>query len=123
LGNIKLKLDNPPRRDVVLLPRDGFVIIAFKADNPGSWLLHCHIARHASEGLALQILERRAEAFKIWPDDDKDVEIARGTCKDWNEWYAQCKNWWHPKDQPDYACNCDKNPKTKPWCFQDDSGI
>jgi Multicopper oxidase len=27
---------NPPRRDVVLLPANGYVIIAFKADNPGS---------------------------------------------------------------------------------------
>jgi Multicopper oxidase len=31
-----LKCDNPPRRDVVLLPANGYVIIAFKADNPGS---------------------------------------------------------------------------------------
>jgi hypothetical protein len=30
-----IKCDNPPRRDVVLLPASGFVIIAFKADNPG----------------------------------------------------------------------------------------
>ena len=26
---------NPPRRDSVLLPAGGFVVIAFKADNPG----------------------------------------------------------------------------------------
>lgn len=31
-------LNNPPRRDVVLLPAQGFVIIAFKADNPGAWV-------------------------------------------------------------------------------------
>lgn len=33
--NPHLKCDNPPRRDVVLLPATGYVIIAFKADNPG----------------------------------------------------------------------------------------
>ena len=33
--NPHLKCDNPPRRDVVLLPASGYVIIAFKADNPG----------------------------------------------------------------------------------------
>jgi hypothetical protein len=27
---------NPPRRDVALLPAGGYLIIAFKADNPGS---------------------------------------------------------------------------------------
>lgn len=41
---------NPPRRDVVLLPAKGYIAIAFKPDNPGVWLLHCHIAWHASAG-------------------------------------------------------------------------
>lgn len=35
---------NPPRRDVVLLPAGGYIAIAFKPDNPGAWLVHCHIA-------------------------------------------------------------------------------
>jgi Multicopper oxidase len=30
-----IKCDNPPRRDVALLPASGYLIIAFKADNPG----------------------------------------------------------------------------------------
>ncbi|KAK0702154.1 multicopper oxidase-domain-containing protein [Lasiosphaeris hirsuta] len=59
LQNDQLKFDNPPRRDVVLLPTEGYIVIAFKADNPGSWLFHCHIPWHASSGLALQILERQ----------------------------------------------------------------
>lgn len=41
---------NPPRRDVVLLPAGGYIAIAFKPDNPGAWLMHCHIAWHASAG-------------------------------------------------------------------------
>lgn len=41
---------NPPRRDVVLVPAGGYIAIAFKPDNPGIWLLHCHIAWHASAG-------------------------------------------------------------------------
>ena len=43
--SLNLKFDNPPRRDVVLLPRKGFVVIGFKADNPGAWLIHCHIGK------------------------------------------------------------------------------
>jgi hypothetical protein len=50
VGGLNLKLDNPPRRDVALLPMNGFLVIAFKADNPGSWLMHCHIVWHASGG-------------------------------------------------------------------------
>lgn len=30
-----INCDNPPRRDSVLLPAGGYIIIAFKADNPG----------------------------------------------------------------------------------------
>lgn len=34
-ANPYFNCDNPPRRDSVLLPAGGFVVIAFKADNPG----------------------------------------------------------------------------------------
>lgn len=43
-------LDNPPRRDVVIVPAGGWVAVAFRPDNPGAWLVHCHIAWHASSG-------------------------------------------------------------------------
>lgn len=37
-----LKLTNVPRRDVVLLPSSGYVVIAFYTDNPGvSYSLYC----------------------------------------------------------------------------------
>lgn len=35
-----------------MLPGGGFLAIAFKPDNPGAWLLHCHIAWHASSGMS-----------------------------------------------------------------------
>lgn len=37
--------NNPPRRDVALLPIKGYLAIAFRPDNPGVWLLHCHIGK------------------------------------------------------------------------------
>ncbi len=40
----KLNKNNPPRRDVALLPVNGFLLIAFQVNNPGTWLMHCHIA-------------------------------------------------------------------------------
>ncbi|KAK0714212.1 multicopper oxidase-domain-containing protein [Apiosordaria backusii] len=49
--------DNPPRRDTVMVPGNGgYVAVAFKPDNPGVWLVHCHISWHASSGLALQMV-------------------------------------------------------------------
>lgn len=41
--NQSLLLANPPRRDVATLPIGGYIVIGFLADNPGSWLMHCHI--------------------------------------------------------------------------------
>ncbi|MEZ5707596.1 MAG: multicopper oxidase domain-containing protein [Burkholderiaceae bacterium] len=47
------KLDTPSWRDTVLLaPRDSLEL-AFVADNPGKWLVHCHVLEHHAEGWAL----------------------------------------------------------------------
>ncbi|KAK8038044.1 hypothetical protein PG994_014811 [Apiospora phragmitis] len=72
--------ENPPRRDTALLPAGGFLAMAFRPDNPGAWLLHCHIAWHASSGLALQLLVRP----KHMPKFDNDTETRR-VCKNWTE--------------------------------------
>ncbi|KAK3689317.1 laccase [Podospora appendiculata] len=52
---------NPLRRDVAMLPAKGWMLIAFKSDNPGSWLMHCHIAWHVSGGLSVDFLERPSD--------------------------------------------------------------
>lgn len=38
-----LNYDNPPRRDVAMLPTNGWLALAFQSDNPGAWIMHCHI--------------------------------------------------------------------------------
>ncbi|KAH0565296.1 hypothetical protein GP486_001316 [Trichoglossum hirsutum] len=93
---INLTTDNPPRRDVVLIPDNGYVVIAFKTDNPGAWLVHCHIAYHAAWGLAMQIMERQADARKIWPSFDASPALQRAQkgCLNWNKWWGDCNNWW-----------------------------
>ena len=102
-----LTLDNPPRRDVAFLPDAGYLIIAFKADNPGVWLMHCHIAFHASSGLAAQILEN-VDKMKLPLGWDEPFE-------------AMCKNWddWSPDNSSDPCMFL------KPWeePLQTDSGI
>ena len=48
---VALNLDNPPRRDVAVMPADvtttppspGYLVVAFYTSNPGVWLMHCHI--------------------------------------------------------------------------------
>ena len=38
-------------RDTILIDRNETAEIAFVADNPGSWLLHCHMLEHAASGM------------------------------------------------------------------------
>ena len=37
--------------DTVLLPPKESVDVAFVADNPGDWMLHCHVTDHQMAGL------------------------------------------------------------------------
>lgn len=71
-----LNFVNPMRRDTVLLygsggvgppgqapppAQPGYTVIGFETDNPGAWLMHCHIIWHADLGMAIQIVERPDE--------------------------------------------------------------
>lgn len=114
-STLTLKLDNPPRRDVVLVPRAGYVVIAFKADNPGAWLLHCHIAFHITEGLGMQIMERQSDANEIWPKGSSTQKEAERVCQNWETWYGDRGNWAEPPASCSYT--------NKEFCFQDDSGV
>ncbi|KAF2111018.1 multicopper oxidase-domain-containing protein [Lophiotrema nucula] len=78
------KTDNPPRRDVAMLPGGGYLAIAFKPDNPGVWLLHCHIAWHAGSGLALQIMERQDEIASTL--GTTAINQVQDGCKKWDDW-------------------------------------
>jgi len=47
----------PIRRDTIILPPQGYVVLRFVADNPGVWIFHCHIDWHLSQGLAMILVE------------------------------------------------------------------
>ncbi|RAK94977.1 uncharacterized protein BO80DRAFT_469784 [Aspergillus ibericus CBS 121593] len=76
-----LTLVNAPRRDVAMMPASGYLVIALKTNNPGAWLMHCHIAWHTSEGFAVQLLERASEITY-------DYETLNGTCASWKSYVA-----------------------------------
>ncbi len=44
-------LEHTDWRDTFTINRDETVKIAFVADNPGKWLLHCHMLEHAAAGM------------------------------------------------------------------------
>ncbi|CAI6335069.1 unnamed protein product [Periconia digitata] len=90
-----LKFQNPPRRDVHHIPARGWMVIAYPSDNPGAWLMHCHIAFHVAMGLSVQFLERKDEIVLPAPD---------------SEWFNTCNNY------ENYIRNGPEWP-------QDDSGL
>ncbi|KAG6427411.1 hypothetical protein SASPL_111656 [Salvia splendens] len=47
-----LNLVNPQERNTVVVPSLGWVVIRFRANNPGVWFVHCHIDGHVPWGLA-----------------------------------------------------------------------
>nr|XP_022308032.1 uncharacterized protein LOC111114035 [Crassostrea virginica] len=52
-----LNLRNPPIKDTVNVPWGGYVVVRIIADNPGYWLLHCHLGHHQSQGMSLVLQE------------------------------------------------------------------
>ncbi|KAE8441120.1 hypothetical protein EG329_005862 [Mollisiaceae sp. DMI_Dod_QoI] len=77
-----LKLNNPTRRDVTMLPGNGWLVVAFETDNPGAWLFHCHIAWHVSSGLSVQYLERVQDI-----PGAMNLNTITPNCNAWNTYY------------------------------------
>ncbi|KAF9250421.1 CAZyme family AA1 [Penicillium roqueforti] len=77
---------NPPRRDTAVLAGGGWLLIAFKTNNPGAWLMHCHIGWHVDEGLALQFIERQDEIRDLI-----DYTPFNENCAAWDK-YVKTKN-------------------------------
>lgn len=57
LNETALSMGNPMRRDTVTVPSGGAAVLRFRSDNPGAWLMHCHIEFHLNAGLALIVIE------------------------------------------------------------------
>ncbi|GMF48169.1 unnamed protein product [Phytophthora fragariaefolia] len=67
-----LKLEGVMVRDVYTVPPCtinekaqcvdvGYVVLRFKADNPGLWMMHCHIEWHMSVGMGMIYIEGETE--------------------------------------------------------------
>ncbi|PTB73372.1 multicopper oxidase [Trichoderma longibrachiatum ATCC 18648] len=72
------KREKPLRKDTVSVPRKGHVVLSFVADNPGMWMLHCHMMVHLGTGMAT--------GFQVGvPEDEEHIygldESAARLCK------------------------------------------
>ncbi|XP_013385769.1 L-ascorbate oxidase [Lingula anatina] len=53
----EINVIDPPLKDTVVVPVGGYVVVRFRADNPGWWFVHCHIEVHTVEGMAMVLQE------------------------------------------------------------------
>lgn len=68
----------PMKRDTVGVRPGGYVVFRYKVDNPGVWLLHCHIEWHVASGLTATIIEAADQIGFGIPADHKAVCDAQG---------------------------------------------
>ncbi|XP_012258923.2 laccase-like [Athalia rosae] len=54
-GLLNRRTDLPPYKDTIPIPNNGYVVMRFRADNPGYWLLHCHFMYHTVIGMNVVI--------------------------------------------------------------------
>ena len=45
------------KRDTVVVPMRGHMILRWRADNPGVWAFHCHMLVHLASGMAMSFAE------------------------------------------------------------------
>ncbi|XP_028792708.1 laccase-5 [Neltuma alba] len=69
----KFNLVDPPMRNTVGVPVNGWAVIRFVADNPGAWIMHCHLDVHITWGLATVLVVEdglgELEALEPPPED------------------------------------------------------
>lgn len=52
----RLNYDTPPMRDTVDLPSHGWTLLRWVADNPGTWIIHCHVEAHVMMGMGFVVM-------------------------------------------------------------------
>jgi hypothetical protein len=67
-----MELEAPLLKDTVDVPRRGHVVIRFLADNPGIWMLHCHMLVHLSTGMGISLHVGEHEEYR------EEAVVARG---------------------------------------------
>lgn len=76
-GNAALKpqlnLKNPIKKDTVMVPRRGYVVLRFLADNPGIWMLHCHVLFHQGSGMAMGLVVGKDEEHAVIDERGKEL--------------------------------------------------
>ncbi|RFU25162.1 hypothetical protein B7463_g11178, partial [Scytalidium lignicola] len=73
-------LVNPLRKDTVYIPRRGYAVLRFHADNEGLWMIHCHVLWHQASGMTFgfQVLGDEKGVFN--EENNEKKAQARSLC-------------------------------------------
>ncbi|XP_022088125.1 laccase-5-like [Acanthaster planci] len=82
-GNITRRYQMAPMKDTIQVPERGYVVIRFKADNPGWWQFHCHTEFHFLAGMSILIHVGTDGDLPPIPQD-----------------FPRCGGHWYPKEDP-----------------------
>jgi FtsP/CotA-like multicopper oxidase with cupredoxin domain len=63
---------SPAKKDTILVPRKGHVVLRFLADNPGIWMFHSSVMFHMATGTAMGILVGGNEQHTVVDDRAED---------------------------------------------------
>jgi len=66
-----LNFDDPVQRDTIRVVAGSWVAIRFVANNPGAWIMHCHLETHAVFGMAVVWLSD----VDHWPELPEDFPV------------------------------------------------
>ncbi|KAH8816011.1 putative laccase [Xylogone sp. PMI_703] len=66
---------NPLRKDTVYIPRRGYAVLRFRADNEGLWMMHCHVMWHQASGMTFgfQVLGNENGVFNEVNDEKRRI--------------------------------------------------
>jgi FtsP/CotA-like multicopper oxidase with cupredoxin domain len=70
-----VNLVDPVRKDTIAVPRRGHVVLRFRADNRGLWMLHCHMLVHLGSGMAMGLQVGGEEDSMLGQVDDDVVAL------------------------------------------------
>ena len=66
-GKIVRNFDKPPIKDTVVVPDSGYTVIRFLANNPGVWMVHCHLDFHMEVGMGFVLKVGDSKMFPQSP--------------------------------------------------------
>ena len=76
-GNTSAFPTYPNRRDTWILAPNGYTVVRFIANNPGVWLMHCHMEWHVDAGLIATFIAAPETVRATQTMDHEMIEICK----------------------------------------------